>query len=299
MVQQLINEDGKDYPLAKKYISSGLYMDDFLTSVPDEIEAKELYNQSVKLFKGGCFDLVKWSTNLDNLLSEIPLEKRLQNSVTFKSETKVLGMQWDPQRDVLNYRLTTPDKNCTKRKILSLTAKCYDPIGLIAPFILHLKLMIRELWQLKLGWDDSPPDTIKKSWKKVCNEWQDFSKFEVPRHVGAMRDVPIMILGFADASQDGYGGVVYLRVVNSSGEVSVRLVAAKSRCAPLKKTMTIPKLELCAALLLSSLLKLIFENYSKLTHISQLVAYSDSTTVLTSAHEARLVKRAEPRAKPS
>lgn len=286
-VQQLINEDGKDYPLAKKYISSGLYMDDFLTSVPDEIEAKELYNQSVKLFKGGCFDLVKWSTNLDNLLSEIPLEKRLQNSVTFKSETKVLGMQWDPQRDVLNYRLTTPDKNCTKRKILSLTAKCYDPIGLIAPFILHLKLMIRELWQLKLGWDDSPPDTIKKSWEKVCNEWQDFSKFEVPRHVGAMRDVPIMILGFADASQDGYGGVVYLRVVNSSGEVSVRLVAAKSRCAPLKKTMTIPKLELCAALLLSSLLKLIFENYSKLTHISQLVAYSDSTTVvswLTSAN---------------
>ena len=53
---------------------------------------------------------------------------------------------------------------------------------------------------------------------------------------------------FVDASQDAYGAVVYSRVVYESGSVSTRLVAAKSRVAPLATT-SIPHLELLASLL--------------------------------------------------
>lgn len=53
---------------------------------------------------------------------------------------------------------------------------------------------------------------------------------------------------FVDASQDAYGAVIYSRVVYESGSVSTRLVAAKSKVAPLTTT-SIPRLELLAAVL--------------------------------------------------
>lgn len=59
--------------------------------------------------------------------------------------------------------------------------------------------------------------------------------------------------GFADASTVAYAAVVYLKVVSSSGEVRITLLAAKSKVAPLKP-LTIPRLELSAAVLLARLI---------------------------------------------
>ena len=53
---------------------------------------------------------------------------------------------------------------------------------------------------------------------------------------------------FSDASQDGYGQVTYLRIVDEKGYVKCSLVMAKSRVPP-TKFVSIPKLELIAAAL--------------------------------------------------
>ena len=53
---------------------------------------------------------------------------------------------------------------------------------------------------------------------------------------------------FCDRSQSGYGACSYVRSVNATGQVHVVLVASKGRLAPLKQ-MTIPRLELAAAVL--------------------------------------------------
>jgi hypothetical protein len=53
---------------------------------------------------------------------------------------------------------------------------------------------------------------------------------------------------FVDASQEAYGSVVYARHLYKNGLVSVRLIAAKSRVAPLT-SISIPRLELMAAAL--------------------------------------------------
>ena len=53
---------------------------------------------------------------------------------------------------------------------------------------------------------------------------------------------------FSDASELGYGGVSYIRLVNELGDVRWSLVMAKSRLAPLEAT-TIPRLELSPAVL--------------------------------------------------
>ena len=53
---------------------------------------------------------------------------------------------------------------------------------------------------------------------------------------------------FSDASQDGYGQVTYLRIVDEKGYIKCSLVMAKSRVPP-TKFVSIPRLELTAAAL--------------------------------------------------
>ncbi|GFW64701.1 speckle-type POZ protein-like B [Trichonephila clavipes] len=60
--------------------------------------------------------------------------------------------------------------------------------------------------------------------------------------------------GFSDASGHVYAAVVYIKCINESGQSQIRLLCSKSRVA-LLKTLTIPRLELSAALLLSILVK--------------------------------------------
>ena len=54
---------------------------------------------------------------------------------------------------------------------------------------------------------------------------------------------------FSDACRKGYGKVTYSRVVDESEKVHCSLVMGKSRVAPLK-CITIPRMELAAAILL-------------------------------------------------
>lgn len=53
---------------------------------------------------------------------------------------------------------------------------------------------------------------------------------------------------FGDASQDAYGAVIYVRTTYESGRVATRLVASKTKVAPLVST-SIPRLEMMAAVL--------------------------------------------------
>ena len=57
----------------------------------------------------------------------------------------------------------------------------------------------------------------------------------------------IQLHGFSDASELAYSAVVYVRSTYSNSMPLVKLVAAKTKVASLKK-QTIPRLELCALL---------------------------------------------------
>ena len=59
--------------------------------------------------------------------------------------------------------------------------------------------------------------------------------------------------GFSDASLAAYGACVYFKFFKRNEEVSVALVAAKSRVSPLKSKQTIPRLELLGNVILSRL----------------------------------------------
>ena len=92
----------------------------------------------------------------------------------------------------------------------------------------------------------------------------------------------VQLHGFCDASQDAFAGVVYRRATyNSDASTSTALIIAKARVAPVKTT-TIPKLELCSAVMLS---KLIASSREELQiDLSNMFAWSDSTISLSWIH---------------
>ncbi|KRY08832.1 hypothetical protein T12_1357 [Trichinella patagoniensis] len=59
--------------------------------------------------------------------------------------------------------------------------------------------------------------------------------------------------GFSDASERAYGGAVYIKMIDVEGRGVIKLVVAKSKVAPLK-SVTLPRLELVAALVTAKLI---------------------------------------------
>lgn len=73
----------------------------------------------------------------------------------------------------------------------------------------------------------------------------------IPRQITISKATWYDLHGFCDASEND-GACLYLRSIDYSGNVKVQLICAKSRVAPLK-SISIPRLELCGALLLARL----------------------------------------------
>ena len=62
----------------------------------------------------------------------------------------------------------------------------------------------------------------------------------------------VQLHGFSDASEQAYGPVVYLCIVTSE-KIIISILSSKTKVAPIKQ-LSIPRLELQAALLLTRLL---------------------------------------------
>ncbi|GFX78423.1 uncharacterized protein TNCV_3034661 [Trichonephila clavipes] len=111
---------------------------------------------------------------------------------------------------------------------------------------------------------------VKNKERLICEEHYTNTHFRTKEEV-------IEIHGFADASKWGYGAAVYCKSKNLKSETLVRLITSKSRVAPIK-SLTIPRLELCAAVLLAKLVKRVVAALQLET--AELYLWSDSMIVL-------------------
>lgn len=120
-------------------------------------------------------------------------------------------------------------------------------------------MMLQKLWLLKIDWDDPIPQDLQDAWKTFVTDCHHLSSIQVPRNVLCDSPINIEIHIFSDASQCAYGACAYLKSYNKYNEVTVNLLCSKSKVSPLKPT-TIPRLELCAALLAARLSKCVQES---------------------------------------
>ena len=168
----------------------------------------------------------------------------------------------------------------TRRNIVGIASRFYDPLGILSPITVRFKLMFQDLCIKELNWDDRLSGEQLVKWKELVNGFHQERPILVPRwySMGLTETSSYSLHGFSDASQRAYAAVVYLRVVTSSGCV-VRLVSSKTRVSPAKEH-TIPRLELLAALLLARLLSCVESALMEEIPLKPPICHTDSKVAL-------------------
>ncbi|BET03158.1 Pao retrotransposon peptidase [Nesidiocoris tenuis] len=282
VVQSLAQQEKDRFPLASRTALQDMYIDDVTSSVENESLVIATYRELTAMFATAKFTLSKWCSNSPALMDLIAANNDQPASVDFGKAmaTKVLGVHWSAADDILRFVNAAPvDRLCTKRNILSTVARTFDPLGLISPVTIIPKLMIKELWDNKIDWDEPAPARVEQMWESFCEQLRSLSDLKFPRHIGVTAESTCCLVGFSDSSSRAYGACVYLRTVAPNLGIQVQLLCAKSRIAP-AKILSIPRLELCAALLLAKLMRFVLQSYNARCQFNRICAYTDSQVVL-------------------
>lgn len=278
-LKQLCHDEEKNFPVAAKIAREHFYVDDLLAGADSVDSARAIIHELQELMAAGGFPLRKWSCSHPEALSNLPDELKTSSLSHFfqeESSQKILGIFWNLKQDTLQIRTLGEDNVSTKRQLLSVIARTFDPLGLISPSTIILKLLLQELWKSNITWDEPVPQEIHNSWLKFLSEVSHLKEIQIPRNLHIAETKEIELHGFCDASPRAYAAVVYLRAISDS--IQVTLVAAKTRVAPVQP-VTLPRLELCGALLLSELIVAIQKSIS--FPIDQTFLWCDSTITLS------------------
>ncbi|XP_053691604.1 uncharacterized protein LOC128740118 [Sabethes cyaneus] len=287
-------EFSKEYPRAAEAIRKHHYVDDFLYSVDTTEEAIQLAQQVREVHSKAGFYIRNWLSNSSDVLTRVG-ENSAETSKCFAVDKsvcseRVLGMIWNPTTDLFVFQgLFSEDMlpliQCaevpTKRQALRVVMSIFDPLGLVAVFVIHGKILIQNIWRSKIDWDERISGELFSHWERWTNLLRQLEQIQIPRCYFPGSSVEayhtIQLHTFVDASEEAFAAVAYLRIVENE-TVRCALVSAKTKVAPLKP-MSIPRLELSAAVLGAKLAKAVAENHT-LT-INRRVFWSDSRTVLS------------------
>ncbi|XP_055714822.1 uncharacterized protein LOC129808940 [Phlebotomus papatasi] len=286
VLNQLVADEGEDFPLASRAILSNFYVDDCLmSSVTSVEELLELKGQLISLLNRAGMQLSKFKSNCPYAIEDKPAT---QQTLHFEDETvKTLGMIWNPNSDTFQYIVQEiiEDQPVTKRLILSTIARIFDPIGLISPLITKAKLIFQSTWEVSTTWDQPVPDDLSMEWKIFVEDLPLIQYLRIPRWVSSIENPSSNELhAFCDASFVAYGAAIYLVCEDANGQRSSRLLTAKSKITPLKnkvsQSLTIPKAELCGAVMATELMKVV----SQSLQISDHFFWTDATIILHQIH---------------
>ena len=235
-------------------LQTNLYVDDWLTGADTEEELTQMMLEAQDIMIKGSFPLSKWITNSSEAKGEIKAlsDKPIEDQGT----QKVLGVHWNNVDDCFQFSACHEVNGLlfTKRRLLGLIAQQFDPLGLLTPFTITLKTLFQETWRDKYEWDSVLPDEMQRKVEKWIQDLETISQWKIPRRIASqpwndLKNAELIV--FADASPRAYGCCVYLKT-QATNTKSVNLIMSKAKVAPLK-TVTLPRLELLAALLAARL----------------------------------------------
>ncbi|XP_058456625.1 uncharacterized protein LOC131434022 [Malaya genurostris] len=286
-------EFAEQYPLASEAIIKHHYVDDFLYSAHTEEEMIRLALQVKLVHSKAGFNIRNWLSNSPNVSVRVG-EQQAEPSVKFVDKStvyeRVLGMIWKPESDVFVFQgvfreeiqnLLCNEVAPTKREVLRVVMSIFDPIGLVAVFVVHGKLLIQQIWRNGLSWDEHIRDQMLLQWKRWIKLLQELEQVQITRCYFpgyTPKDYSSLELHiFVDASEEAMAAVAYFRIIEGSN-VRCSLVSAKTKVAPIKP-LSIPKLELSAAVLGARLSKSVIENHT--LPITRHVFWTDSRTCLS------------------
>ncbi|XP_048580427.1 uncharacterized protein LOC116614572 [Nematostella vectensis] len=305
----------KEEPEFVRVMKDSFYVDDLVTGAESADKALELFEKARARMATGGFKLRKWLSNDEKVTAEI---RERENDVTLcdretnvtvrdsvdtdsdeatyakamlgvKDEMsvvdKVLGHEWNCKNDEFRFDLERlADKaagvNVTKRNTLKVMASMYDPLGIVSPIMVSMKVLFQELCVEKLDWDEELTGERKKRWLSWLDDLKRVKEVRIARCVYGVSgaEVTYSLHGFGDASKKAYCAVIYC-VTELYGAYHVELLTSKTRVAPLKE-QTIPRLELMSGRVLAQLMATVVNAISGEVELSGRRCWLDSKTAL-------------------
>ena len=302
------------HPDLVKRLLESTYVDDIVSGADSEEDAFELYSQAKSVFRDGGFNLRKFVSNSKPLQQRIEHAEQLHSTgisrVSVDSlsnaldesyvgatlgdhraldaeEQKVLGVCWNPVDDCLLFDVSSVARLAstlepTKRNVISIVGRFYDPLGFLTPVTIRFKIFFQKLCDCKIDWDEPLSDEVGDEWKTLVGDLQAGAcTLSMPRsYHTSCNGVPTSryLCGFCDASTRAYAAVIYLVTVIDDG-AEITFVAAKTRVAPLQP-QTIPRLELLSALLLARLISTVDDSLKSILSHFELRCFTDSQVAL-------------------
>lgn len=299
------------YPQFVRTFLRSIYVDDVSCGADNDDNAFELYLKSRHILAEGGFNLRKFVTNSGTLSRRIEQNESNFYSIEGESvngnleeedktytkdllggrqgqeddEQKILGVRWNYVIDELIFDLNelailVNKIEPTKRQIVAVTTKFYDPLGFISPVIISFKMLFQEMCIKGIGWDEPLSGELLSKWKSLVSNFQGVTT-SIPRcyfNLSERSSTTCSLQGFCDASSGAYAAVVYMKIESETGN-TVNFVAAKTRVAPANK-QTIPRLELLSTLLLANLINNVSMALKPEVELKEICCFTDSKVAL-------------------
>lgn len=288
-LKQLASDEGHKYlSPAKQVLEEDFYMDDLLSGSHSISKAMQLQADLISLLKSGGFNLRKWSSNkpeLRQVAEGLTAETNQEFTFKYPESTKTLGLSWNPQEDLFSFKIklqlasTTP---ITKRVLLSEISKIFDPLGWLSPVTIKLKLLFQKVWLQDMEWSSELPEEFGKEWVSIKEDLDNINNIKVQRWLNSHEREDIELHGFCDSSTKAYACVIYYKVKSKieteAKKSSIIIAAAKARLVPIKKEITLPRLELMSCRLLTQLMAKVIKSLNN--HNIKVFGWTDSTAAL-------------------
>lgn len=257
-LRKAIEAGAKDYGAdTVKFVERHFYVDDGLISVPSPAEAIDLLQRTQASLAESNLRLHKFASNSPVVMQAFSPEdcaavlKDLDLSGEETQSQRSLGLIWETMTDTFTFSVATTNKPFTRRGVLSSVNSVFDPLGLLAPVTIQGRALLRELTSENSDWDTPLPEDKQSKWEAWRDSLQDLRELHVPRtytstSLSQARRKELYV--FSDASTKAIGAVAYMRALYPNDKVEVGFVMGKAKLTP-QSEPTIPRLELCAAVL--------------------------------------------------
>ena len=247
------------HPAAADAIISSTYVDDTFGGGRSRAEAVEMAAKMDEIVSHGGFTYKATTMTGDKMSDRV---------------VKILGTGWDTEKDQLfvdtkiNFGkkrkgirdqadiepeqvVEQAPETITKRMIWRVALGQYDVLGLTCPFMVRLKLMMRELVQSGANddWDKPVPDEYRSKFLHLIQMLKQIGSLRFPRCLVAEEcedsdEAELLVL--VDGSRAASCALAYVRWDTPNGSRQCKLICGKTRVAPLKR-ISIPRMELQAA----------------------------------------------------
>ncbi|GFW11578.1 integrase catalytic domain-containing protein [Trichonephila clavipes] len=187
----------EQYPHTFELLNSSIYVDDLICGQNDVPDALRTTLECLQIFSDTGMLLRKWRSNSKqlNLLWQqegVKTESSETGAIDLRPPTKVLELAWDPENDLIYFDSKDllkfmSRRGESKRFILSVVGRIFDPIGILGPFVIKLKCLLQELWTLGVEWDSELPPKLRHKWQQWSSEAEGLTEIKIPRfYLGAI-----------------------------------------------------------------------------------------------------------------